>query len=199
MKEAKTRRFGRVYSAVDQILNPDVDKVVVIDEPGMPPAWTDGMRITINQAAMPPLHKGTQLDLATWIGINAHELAHSIFTPREKTPLMARVRAVTTAYPSLRKVLNIMADQRDERLMIAQYPPLKVYLLAAARHFFDREYHEGSQVWALLAGRTWVTPRYGVVRTTPSRVTHWRWLASSVHTSVLVTQVSTIATRPSTC
>lgn len=157
MRDAKNQRFARVYQAVDQILNPDVLKVRVVEEVHAPPAWTDGSTITINAGALPPLHKGTRVDLATWIGVNAHELGHTLFTPRDKTPLMARVRAVSTAYPGMRKCLNILEDQRQERLMIAQYPPLKVYLLAAALHFFKREDNVHSPtVWALVAGRTWL-------------------------------------------
>src|SRR5215471_17464586 len=74
-------RFGRVIRLTNQILSPDLDTVSIVPA-GPAPAWTtlEGNHITFAMQHMPLPHN--PIDVAIWLGTNAHEMAHVLRSPR---------------------------------------------------------------------------------------------------------------------
>jgi hypothetical protein len=146
-------RLARELRLTDQILSDDLDTVSIVDN-GPAPAWTtlEGDHITFALSRMP--FPETAVDVAVWLGTNAHELGHVLFSPRRQSPLMVRIVAGDKVH--LRGIVdlhNIVEDQRQERLVLARFAPWAPYLTAALGHHIPVA-HENA--WVLLAGRTWL-------------------------------------------
>ena len=147
-------RLAQELRLTDQILSIDVDRVTVVAEQGRAPAWTSGSgeAISFNAVKMPdPKDRHA---LAVWLGTNAHELGHVMFSPRSDSPLMRRVRSgEETFLRGLHKLWNIVEDQRQERLLLVRFSPWAGYLVAALGHHLSAD---NASAWLLMAGRTWL-------------------------------------------
>lgn len=146
-------RMGRELRLTDQMLSDDLDTVTIVED-GPAIAWTspDGSHVTFNLSRMP--RPDTALDVAVWLGTNADELGHVIFTPREDSLLMRRVKVGNDVLmPSLHKLWNIAEDQRQERLLLARFEPWSTYLKAALGHHLKAD---SDTAWLLMCGRTWL-------------------------------------------
>lgn len=146
-------RLARELRITNQILSADLDAVDIVDG-GPAPAWTtlDGDRITFALVQMP--FPADRVSVAVWLGTNAHELGHVLFSPRRGSALMQRVIEAESIY--LRGIVglhNIVEDQRQERLLLARFAPWRAYLTAALGHHLKAD-HETA--WLLFAGRTWL-------------------------------------------
>jgi hypothetical protein len=146
-------RLGRELRLVDQILSTDVDKVQIVSK-GPAPAWSslEGDKVSFAATRMPdPVDR---YDLAVWLGTNAHELGHVLYSPRRESPLMQRVIAGSDSYlEGLARMHNIVEDQRQERLILARFAPWRGYLVAALGHHLHAD---NDSAWLLMAGRTWL-------------------------------------------
>jgi hypothetical protein len=146
-------RLARELRLTDQILSLDVDTVSV-EVGGPAPAWTtlEGDKVSFSYAKMPkPM---TAIDVAVWLGTNAHELGHVLFSPRRDSTLMFRVlESERTFLPGIAQMHNIVEDQRQERLILARFSPWRGYLTAALGHHLVAD---DDSAWLLMAGRTWL-------------------------------------------
>jgi hypothetical protein len=151
------RRMGRHLRLTDQILSYDLDNIVIVDNDTAAPAWTnpDGETITINVRRMPGLGIGAdRRAIAVWLGTNAHELFHNLFTPRSGSMLMRRVSAAERSTDrGIHRSWNILEDQRIERLGLARYGAWRGYLIAAMSYHISVTH---PSAWTLVAGRTWL-------------------------------------------
>jgi hypothetical protein len=146
-------RIGRELRLTDQILSYDLDTLSIVDT-GVAPAWTtlEGDHISFAMDKM-PLLKGN-LEVAVWLGTNAHELGHVLFSPRRGSPLMQQViRESNGGFPGLAQLHNILEDQRQERLILGRFAPWRAYLTAALGHHLVVA---DDSAWLLLCGRTWL-------------------------------------------
>lgn len=151
----RLQRLAREMRMTNQILSIDVD-VLTVEKTGPAAAWTamTGDKISINWKRMPP--PWGKLDVAVWLGTNAHELFHGLFTPREGSTLMFRVIESDRSWLSGALMMhNIVEDQRAERLGLALFQPWAGYLIAALSHHLVLD---DRNAWLLLAGRTWLNP-----------------------------------------
>src|SRR3954470_5040621 len=98
-------RLAREMRLTNQILSGDLAEVAV-QHGGPAPAWTslDGEVITFSLEHMPM--PSSRLDVAVWLGTNAHELGHVLFSPRADAPLVVRLRSA--GEPSLLQLHNIV-------------------------------------------------------------------------------------------
>jgi hypothetical protein len=149
-------RLARELRLTDQILSTDVDKVrVVSGQRAQAAAWTalDGDEVTFAADKMPdPVGR---YELAVWLGTNAHELGHVLYSPRSDSPLMQRMKAgEDTFLRGLFQIHNIVEDQREERLLLARFSPWRGYLVAALGHHL---HVDNDSSWLLLCGRTWLS------------------------------------------
>ena len=153
-------RLARVLSLTDRILSPKVTDVEIVDR-GPAPAWTDGATITLNEAMLPSL-TGTQNPLAipTWLGANYHELGHVLYTPRNTSPLKVRVNDAAAKFSQMMPTAwNILEDQRQERLMIAQFKPLRAYYTVLSEELIVKgaaDVLNIGSIHCLIVGRTWL-------------------------------------------
>src|SRR5215467_8533983 len=149
-------RLAREIRLMDQILVIGMDTVSVMPN-GPAPAWTtlQGDHISFNMQKMPmPYGK---VDIAIWLGTNAHELGHVLYSPREDSPLMQWIIQQDKLFmPGLAKLHNIVEDQREERLMLGRFNPWNPYLVAALS--FHLKVKSGG-AWLLLTGRTWLSDK----------------------------------------
>jgi hypothetical protein len=146
------QRLARELRLTDQILSVDVDSVT-ISGTGAAPAWTtlDGSHLTFNSEMMPGIQ--SRKNIAVWLGTNAHELFHNLFTPRTGSPLMRRVQsAQRSTDPGISRSWNVLEDQRIERLGIDRFVAWRGYLIAALNHHI--RVGNDPSAWLLLAGRT---------------------------------------------
>jgi len=145
--------LARELRLTDQILSADLDAVSV-EYSGPAPAWTtlEGDKVSFAYAMMPPPE--TASAVAVWIGTNAHELGHVLFSPRRDSTLMYRVlESERTFLRGIANLHNIVEDQRQERLLLARFSPWAGYLTAALSHHIVVN---DDSAWLLLAGRTWL-------------------------------------------
>jgi hypothetical protein len=149
----RLHRLGRELRLTDQILSDDLDTVSIVDN-GPAPAWTtlDGDHIFFALNRMP--FPNARLDVAVWLGTNAHELGHVLFSPRRGSLLMRRVIEGDQVHlRGIANLANIAEDQRQERLLLARFAPWRSYLVAALGHHLAVD---SEAAWLLFAGRTWL-------------------------------------------
>lgn len=119
---ARIRGLGHVYQTTDRILSGGTVDVRVEHHPIDVSAWTDGSTITINAAVV------TKVDAESverMNGLNAHELAHVLYTPRKGTSLVSWV--LDHGY---HQAFNLLEDQRIESLLTGRYPSTAPWLSA---------------------------------------------------------------------
>jgi uncharacterized sporulation protein YeaH/YhbH (DUF444 family) len=149
----RIQRLARELRLTDQILSIDLDTVSV-EPTGPAPAWTtlDGDKVSFAYDRMPTPQQ--RVDIAVWLGTNAHELGHVLFSPRKSSTLMFRVIESDRAFlPGIATMHNIVEDQRQERLVLARFAPWTGYLTAALGHHLRAD---DESAWLLMAGRTWL-------------------------------------------
>lgn len=149
----RIQRLARELRLTDQMLSIDVD-TVSIEASGPAPAWTtlEGDKVSFNWSQMPKPQ--SRLDIAIWLGTNAHELGHVLFSPRKDSTLMFRVLESDRAFMrGIATMHNIVEDQRQERLILGRFSPWSGYLTAALGHHLVAD---DNTAWLLMAGRTWL-------------------------------------------
>jgi hypothetical protein len=111
----------RVYEQADRVLTGD-PLIVNVVQGGPAPAWSDGAAIYLNSEQI------NEMDLETLTqvsGLNYHELAHHLYSPRRGTELMKWVMD-----NNYMESTNMLEDQRIETLLCARYPSVAPYLTA---------------------------------------------------------------------
>ena len=140
-----------------RILNPDVTGLSLAPY-GPAPAWTDGREITLNVADL-PADLSDRRAVAVWAGAAYHELGHTLLTPRPGSALLTGLAAVSDVTPgNLWAAFNVAEDQRQERLMVARFAPLRGYLLTVVADLIlsPDSPCDPAFAWALLCGRLYV-------------------------------------------
>lgn len=120
-RSVRLNALCRVYEQADRVLTGDPVIVNVVPD-GPAPAWSDGAAIYIN------LNQIEDMDLETLTqvnGLNYHELAHHLYTPRKGTELVKWI--IDNKYF---QAFNILEDQRIETLLTGRYPSIAPYLTA---------------------------------------------------------------------
>jgi Mg-chelatase subunit ChlD len=114
----------RVYEQTDRVLTQDPIHVHVVDN-GQAPAWSDGQDIYINKAEIEffDLEELVQIN-----GLNYHELAHHLYSPRKGTSMMQWIIENNDRFGGFLNAANILEDQRIETLLTARYPAIVPYL-----------------------------------------------------------------------
>lgn len=133
--EARFHAAGvaQVYERADRILSgQDVRCSFAPISRGVA-AYSAGTRIVFNENMMSNLH--TAEDMVIFAGLNYHELAHVMYTPRADSIIRSNL-----ATQPLKKVWNILEDQRIETLLAAQWTSVSDYLV----HMMGKHILEGA-------------------------------------------------------
>jgi von Willebrand factor type A domain len=148
--------IARIFRGVDVALSASGVKGLTIHKTGPAPGWTDGEVVNLSIGHLPAMSRHLNAKaLAIWLGVNYHELGHVLFTPRANSTLGLRIKAAVKAVDSsLWQTWNLAEDQRQERLLIARFAPLRAYLTTA---IVELIVNRGiTRAWPLLAGRVWI-------------------------------------------
>lgn len=140
--------FVSVFQQADRILTGIEASVVVNDEPEPDqmnaPAWNDGKTISFNgKTIATPLTDDSVFSL---YGLNYHEVAHLLFTPRVGSVLGKWVFETYEAQegwykvrklvePQRATVFNILEDCRGEYLLQRKYPSVRPFLTSAVADY----------------------------------------------------------------
>lgn len=149
-KQKRALRLGtlaRVYQGADRILTGDPLVVNIVDS-GPAPAWSDGASITLNAEYI------NEMDLETLVqinGLNYHELAHHLYTPRKGTPLVQWV-----IENDLFQAFNILEDQRIDTLLCARYPSIMPFLEATVLRYLADKPEEAIGNYLVVRGRKYL-------------------------------------------
>jgi len=131
--ESARRRIeamARLFTKSDSVLAGSHINVVVYDKPNgiQAPSWTDGKTITFNRALIGDVADVDDIIRVT--GLNYHELAHVLYTPRPDRPIVQAVIA-----EGMNNAFNLLEDQRIETFLTAQYPSTIPYLVSTFMRF----------------------------------------------------------------
>lgn len=135
------RALATMFTKADRVLSGDPVNVVVQHNcPVRAPAWTDGNVITFNGDMLDSLTDAETL--VRIFGLNYHELAHQMFTPRV-TYHSTFGKALISE--NLKFAFNVLEDQRIETLLTGLYPSTIPYLVST----FMRYCATNKQTWEL--------------------------------------------------
>ena len=122
--------------------------IVNVAPDGPAPAWSDGASITINASQIEDM----DLESLTQVnGLNYHELAHHLYTPRRGTDLMKWVIDNNYIY-----AMNMLEDQRIETLLVARYPSIAPYLTATVARWLAATPQDVAANYAVIRGRRYL-------------------------------------------
>ena len=147
LRAVRLNALCRVYEQADRVLTGDPVIVNVVPD-GPAPAWSDGASIYLNANEI------NDIDLETLTqvnGLNYHELAHHLYTPRKGTTFMKWV--IENQYM---EAANILEDQRIETLLVARYPSIAPYLVATVSRWLSGTPEEAVGNYMLVRGRRYL-------------------------------------------
>jgi hypothetical protein len=167
--------FCSVFQKADRILsNLSVDVFLNDDPLQYAPAWNDGKNVTFNAKHIKALTDETVISLH---GLNYHELAHLLFTPRQGTALgkwvmekktithenkwkdyqgnehTTTAESIELVSPARARAFNILEDCRAEYYMTTKYPSTRPFFTALLGEYIAKHQEDFSDNFVLLAGR----------------------------------------------
>lgn len=143
--------MSRLFTKSDSVLAGKHITVKVYDKPNNVPApsWTDGKTITFNKALIGDVTDVEDIIRVT--GLNYHELAHVLYTPRPDRPM---VQVVQTE--GMFNAFNLLEDQRIETFLTAQYPSTIPYLVSTFMRFCLMHEQSWGSNFSLMYGRRYL-------------------------------------------
>ena len=111
--------LARLYEQADRVLSGD--KIVIqVEDKGQVAARSDGVNIFLNSELIKSIDLETLTNLT---GLNYHELAHHLYSPRKGTPLVKTVldKGWVVAFDALE-------DQRIDTLIVGRYRSIAPFL-----------------------------------------------------------------------
>ena len=147
IRTVRLNALCRVYEQADRVLTGDPVIVNVVPD-GPAPAWSDGASITFNASEIEEI----DLETLTQInGLNYHEMAHQLYTPRRGTTFMKWV--MENQYL---QAANMLEDQRIETLLVARYPSVVPFLTATVARWLGNTPEAASSNYLLVRGRRYL-------------------------------------------
>ena len=137
----------RVYEQGDRVITGDPVIVNVVPD-GPAPAWSDGAAIYLNASEI------DEMDLETLTqvnGLNYHELAHHLYTPRRGTTFIKWIME-----NDMLQAANMLEDQRIETLFTARYPSIAPYLTATVARWLADSPQAAVANYMLVRGRKYL-------------------------------------------
>lgn len=147
LRAVRLNTLCRVYEQADRVLTGDPVIVNVVPD-GPAPAWSDGASITLNASQIEDMDMET---LTQVNGLNYHELAHHLYTPRRGTELVKWVME-----NDMMQSFNMLEDQRIETLLVARYPSIAPYLTATVARWLASTPEEAAGNYILVRGRRYL-------------------------------------------
>jgi hypothetical protein len=144
-----------VYQRADRILTGlPIDLFLNDDATQSSPAWNDGKNITFNANSIKELDDETVESLH---GLNYHEVAHLLFTPRIGTDLgkwIVELDEYGNPTDDRRAhAFNILEDCRAEYYLTTKFPSVRPFLVALLGEYIADQPERMTDNFTLLAGR----------------------------------------------
>ena len=140
--------YCSVYERADRILTGlDIEVRIGTPADGIDaPAWNDGKVISFNESIINGLDENTLLGLH---GLNFHEVAHLLYSPRIGSELGAWVKENKHDV-----AFNVLEDHRAETYLVTKYPATRNFLLSTLGEYIIK--NSGDRLadsFILIAGR----------------------------------------------
>jgi hypothetical protein len=153
--EADSARYAgmsSVYELADRVLTNQDLTVVMRPLTEKAVAWTDGKQIVFNTSAISNGDYKSDEFITTLHGINFHEVAHALFTPRQNSKLIKWV--TENRY---RTAFNYLEDNRIENMLVVKYPSIKNFVvLNLIKHTIDTAQDMPENIYPVIAGRNFL-------------------------------------------
>lgn len=143
--------IGAVYQRADRIITGDSDIAVTVvhSKEMVEPSMTDGKDIILNGKIIEDVSDNTIIALN---GVNYHELAHILFTPRAGSALGQYVMT-----NNMKRAFNVLEEGRIERLITTQYPTTTLTLEAMTNDYILRDHpSQWGNAFATTTGRMYL-------------------------------------------
>ena len=146
----RTEAMARVFMKADRVLSGSKVDIELKDERGnTAPSWTDGRTITFNKSRIGSITSVE--DIIRLSGLNYHELAHVLYTPRWNTDIVKAVRSEGNF-----EAFNLLEDQRIETFLTSVYPSTIPYLVSTFMHFCADKPESWERNFVLVHGRRYI-------------------------------------------
>jgi hypothetical protein len=156
--DQRLRALSNIYQLTDSIIAGERLKISVVQTPSPIPAWTTGTEIFFNADNVDTRDFD---DVVKLHGLNFHELAHVLYSPRAGTSLLQWVIENSMFMP-----FNILEDQRIESLLTTRYPSTAPWLTAAVMRWVLKEPEALDRGYLVLRGRRFLPGEMrGMLRT----------------------------------
>lgn len=146
--DERMRALASIYQLTDSILAGERLKVEVVRNSTMIPAWTNGTTISLNASQ---IDTRDFKDIVKVHGLNFHELAHVLFSPRAGTSFMKWIVDRKFNYAA-----NILEDQRIETFLTTKYPSTAPWLTASVLRWAVRNPSSIGTGYPFLRGRRYL-------------------------------------------
>lgn len=146
--DERMRALASIYQLTDSILAGERLKVEVVRNSTMIPAWTNGTTISLNAEQ---IDTRDFKDIVKVHGLNFHELAHVLFSPRAGTSFMKWIAERKFNYAA-----NILEDQRIETFLTTKYPSTAPWLTASVLRWAVRNPSSIGTGYPFLRGRRYL-------------------------------------------
>lgn len=149
LHKQRIERFTQVFTRVNSVLTLRPLKVTTQVSPRQAPAWSTGEEVTFNARLIGNLD--TPREIAAIKGLDLHEVAHVLYTPRNGSELGDWIHTNTKFFTAY----NALEDQRIETLLVGRYPSIKDWLTATMLiHLVESPHFDGA--YPLLRGRRYL-------------------------------------------
>ena len=153
-RQAKFRRFDSiagVYQTADSILTNSSITVRAGDFTEIQSkavAWSDGANIYLNAELLDDISDESIISLN---GVNYHEVAHLLWTPRKGTEFMKTIMS-----ENLLQYFNVLEDSRIENFMVTKFPSTKLSLVKSSLTYLieNCEPTQIANAYPVICGRT---------------------------------------------
>ena len=143
--------LSSVFQRADRALADRPDLVVIATNAGYlsAPGWNNGTTIFFNKTLLGSLESDD--DMLKITGLNFHELAHIMYTPRQGQWIDTQVRQ-----SSCWRSYNVLEDQRIETFMVGRYRSTRSYFSMIIMKFILNDSSGWDGVFPLLHGRRYL-------------------------------------------
>jgi hypothetical protein len=142
--------ISAVYQRADRIITGDSELTVsVVNDPSMQTnAMSNGREIIFNDNLIADVSQDNIMHLH---GLNYHEVAHVLFSPRAGSNLIQYVKD-----NKYRRATYILEEARAEALLVAKYPVTRLFLESATTQYLLDNQDTIGNYFHIITGRTYL-------------------------------------------
>lgn len=148
-QQQRLERLVQVFSRVNSVLALRPVKVKAVQSAHSSPAWSTATSVFFNSNVIGDVT--TPDNIIELKGLDFHELAHILYTPRQGSAVLQEVQD-----RDLQWAFNALEDQRIEMLLCGRYPSIVLWLTAVVSRYFVKNPQTFVTSYPLLRGRRYL-------------------------------------------